>query len=758
VLDGQVTDQGAELSLLDAKDSFEIRLHGRGGQGGVTCAKILAAAYARLGRWVQTFGDYAGERSGAPLRAYTRVSTQRITNRNKVYEPDEILVLDPSLLGADTVEGLRAGASVLLNSPQDAASYNGKLAPFQVATVDATAIARRRGIGSRSVVIVNTTIAGAYARIHGLDLGLLHATFDQLGLGNDFVAAQEAYEAVVTRPPLTPDIASTTRTKLVVLSRAQQPVRALTQHVSSGATGLLTGQWSSQRPRYVDNLAPCNAWCPAGNDVVGFIQAAATQGEQAAAAVLGKSTPLAATCGRVCPAPCMDGCSRGAYDGSVNIRALERWTADHSPVAMRPAQRAASAKHVAIVGGGPAGLAAAYEITQRGHLATMYEREAQLGGVLRVGIPSYRLPREVLDREIRGIVECGVQVRCGVSLDADDVAQLQRNHDAVIVATGLQRPIRPDIPGSDLGGIDSGTTFLRLLSLGDAPRFEGRVVVLGGGNTAMDCARSARRAGAREVIVACREGREQMPAIREEIEEAEEEGIILMTLRQPTRFFGDQRIEGVQLAEVEWPRQQGAWPIITERTERIDCDQVIIAFGQSADLGILPSSWQLRNDRFWQDDEALLVFGAGDVATSEGTVAHAIGSGRRAAGLAMKALGLEVEPFSRPDKTKAVAASTIRYEHFTPSAPKGDRALGDAQRVESFAEVNRGLTDLSEAQRCFSCGSCTQCDSCMVYCPEGIITRAASGDAAYAVDFDFCKGCGVCVEECPRESMAMVSQ
>jgi 2-oxoacid:acceptor oxidoreductase gamma subunit (pyruvate/2-ketoisovalerate family) len=254
--------------------SIEIRLHGRGGQGGVTCAKILAAAYAEQGLSVQTFGDYAGERSGAPVRAYTRASDEPITNRNKVYHPDHLLVLDPSLLGADVVEGLAPGGSLLLNTPAPLASFAGRFEEFELATIDATAIARRHEIGTRTVVIVNTTLAGAYAKVHGISLDVLRETYGVLGLLSNFDAAVEAYEAVQTRSASR----AAPATKAAAVASPDDAVMPLAEHLESGPTGLKTGSWSTQRPFYVENLAPCNAWCPAGNDVVHFVQAVAGGG------------------------------------------------------------------------------------------------------------------------------------------------------------------------------------------------------------------------------------------------------------------------------------------------------------------------------------------------------------------------------------------------------------------------------------------------------------------------------------------------
>lgn len=730
-------------------ESLEIRLHGRGGQGGVTCAKIVAAVYAQLGKSVQTFGDYSGERSGAPVRAYTRVSNTPIENRNKVYQPDHLIVLDPSLLSDDTVTGLAPGGTLLINTPQEPQAFAERFAPFRVATVDATQIARSNKIGTRSVVIVNTTIAGAFCRALGLPLEALQHVYGKLGLLSNLPAAKEAYEQVRVHEAHAK--AARTGAGAVALSN----VLPLEAHREGAPTGLKTGSWRSQAPQYVTQLAPCNAFCPAGNDVVGFVQALAKEGEAAAAAVLRKTTPFPGVCGRVCPAPCMEGCNRAELDGAVNIRALERWISDHvAPEATRPTP-AQSAKRFAIVGSGPAGLSAAYSLARWGHRVVLLEAERALGGVLRTGIPTYRLPREVLDREIDAILSLGVEVRLGQKIDAAAVQALGKEFDAVLLATGLARLRRADGPNTALPGIEQGIDFLHRLNLEGTAAPKGHVVVLGGGNTAMDCARSAVRAGASKVTVVYRRSRAEMPAIPEEIEHAADEGVDFVMLRAPIGFYGEGKVEGVELAEVELGPPDSAGrrsPIVTERKSRMACDTVLLALGQSAELSILPKGLELSDGRVLSGGAPTNLFACGDLATSEGTVTHAIGSGRRAAARALRALGVEVEEFVRPDRSLAVAATDIRFDHFERAAPEQGRLLEAGSRKSNFKEVDAGLASKLEAHRCFSCGHCTKCDTCMVYCPEGIIHRA---DGGYEIDYAYCKGCGICVTECPRRSMEM---
>jgi len=738
---------------------MEIRLHGRGGQGGVTCAKLLAAIYARLGKSVQAFGDYAGERSGAPIRAYTRTGDGPITNRNKVYEPDSLVVLDPSLLTDGVVGGLRPGGLLLVNTADPPEGLAERFPGFKLATVDATGIARRHGIGSRSVVIVNTTLAGAYVKAMDIPLETLEETYADLGFASNLEAAREAYAQVQVLEGVATEAESAAEAQVASPWGAtlEGDVPDLVDTLEGPEPTLKTGSWRSQRPEYRDQIAPCVAQCPAGNDVVGYVQALATEGEAAAAAVLGRSTPFAAVCGRVCPGFCMAACNRREYDGAVDTRGLERWIADHVPVARTEVTPAENPRRIAIVGSGPAGLTAAYHLALTGHEVVVYEMEQELGGVLRTGIPEFRLPRDVLDREIDGILALGVETRCGKPITAEDLAAMAESYDGIILATGLQwlRGLR--IEGTGLDGVEQGIHFLSRINSGEQRGLLGRVFVLGGGNTAMDCARSALRAGADSVVVAYRRTRAEMPAIADEIEEALQEGVEIRFQLAPISFIGRERVEGIELADVEMgpPDESGRRrPMVTDRTTLHDCDAILLALGQGAETDFLPKGWALHDDQIWDKDRPLPVFAAGDFATNEGTVAHAIGHGRRVATQVLAALGEPVEIFERPAEAVTVTTADIRFAHFPRHAPTGLMHEPPMERIGDFREVSLGLPDAGEAQRCFSCGRCTDCDTCLVYCPEGIIRR---DDGGYLIDLDYCKGCGICVTECPRGAIVMVS-
>jgi 2-oxoacid:acceptor oxidoreductase gamma subunit (pyruvate/2-ketoisovalerate family) len=729
---------------------LEIRLHGRGGQGGVTCAKLIAAIYAQLGLNVQTFGDYGAERSGAPVRAFTRVNRVPIKNRNKIYHPDHLLVLDAALLATPVLDGVSAGAMILLNSTEGTTKYAEKFANFRYGIIDATGIAREHGIGTSTVVIINTTLVGAYVKLLGLPLELLEDVYTKMGLSDDLAAAQEAYQKVQIRPP------SNGKTKVTEGGEVEvslPEVKPQTAHSEDIPTQMKTGSWSTQLPGYENYVAPCNYACPAGNDVVGFIQALNKSGNDAAAEVLQRTQALPSVCGRVCPAPCMSECNRTQMDGAVNIRSLERWISDHAEY--RPqAEKAERPRSLAVIGGGPAGLSSAYQLALRGHQVTIFEKEAKLGGVLRYGIPVYRLPDDVLDRDLERILSLGVRVECNHPVDRSTMVRLHQDYDAVIICKGFGAAYTLSAAGETLDGIEQGLSFLARSREGEAKtQLSGDVVVIGGGNTAIDCARSALRSGATSVKLVYRRSREEMPAIEAEIDDAIREGIQLLPLRQPVAFRGVGYVAGIVLAEVELgePDADGRRrPLVTERTSELACSKVLLALGQENELNLLPENWQMRDARAWSGDEPLNIWFAGDCATADGTVTHAIGNGRLAA---LAALGsLDGGESTAPDLQQdgLVAPAQIRFSHFPILAPNQDRHKVLEESRTSFEEVNLGLTGPEEAERCFSCGRCTQCDTCLVYCPDGVISRCENG---YRIDDEYCKGCGICVAECPRRAM-----
>lgn len=738
---------------------LEIRVHGRGGQGGVTCAKLCSLVYSRLGLFTQTFGDYGMERTGAPIRAYTRVDRSPIKNRNKVYVPGHLLILDPSLFGEDILDGAPPGSLVLLNTREDISAFHGLHEQFRFATVNATEIARKHGIGTAAVVIVNTAIVGAYARVVGFPIRVIEETYSLLGLQTDLLAAKDAYHAVAVRESRDEGKDS----PFVVPKAGPKPftdVIALTEQTSDIPTRLKTGAWRTQSPLYRTFQAPCHDACPAGNDIPGFIQALKQDGVDAAARVLLKTQALPSVCGRVCPAPCGASCNRSGYDGSVNIRGLERWVGDHASEYMPEVDTCDSPLKIAVVGGGPAGLGAAFALTQAGHHVTVYESQPKLGGVLRSSIPTYRLPEYALDQDIKRLVALGIKSKCGQSLNPQNIKDLAKDYDAVMIATGQAGTRSIDCQGVHLSGVEQGLGFLNRVKIGGSQGLQGNVIVIGGGNTAVDCARTALRCGATKVSLVYRRGLEEMPAIEEEIEEAIAEGVELILYRQPVTFLGDNRVTGIEFAEIELgdPDESGRKrPLATNSRAIMPCNHVLLAAGQYSDLGILPSEWIVKHGRGHMDDQPLNVWLSGDVTTGAGTVSHAVGHGRRVACDLLDSLSkcgsADAEVCAPTPET--VMPDNIRFSHFPISERHQDRHLPVHSRTAGFQEVDLGLDDSAEAERCFSCGQCTRCDTCLTYCPEGIIIQQSGG---YFVNGDYCKGCGICVWECPRHAMQMIAQ
>lgn len=696
---------------------MEMTLYGRGGQGGVTLAKLIAAAWFSRGKHAQAFGVYAAERSGAPIQAYVRVDDVEITNHNQIREPDHVVVLDPTLIGQANLAGASAEGWMILNTPgapEDWPAFSGR----RVAAIDATAIAVRHGLGTRTVPIVNTTMLGAISRIFGFGFEEVLSVLEDFGYrGNNIDAAKEAFDSIsgghVAGEPV-----------VVAPARNRAPISSLLDPGVGAAPAIRTGSWATRRPERRALTPPCNAVCPAGNDVQGFIDAAARGDYDGALAVLLETSPLPGICGRVCPAPCMDACNRREFDERVNVRELERYVADHAnwPDPALPWRH----ERAAVVGSGPAGISAAYHLARDGWHVALYEASDELGGVLRNGIPEYRLPKEVLDREIGFVLLHGVNAYVDSPIDAAALDSLADRYDAVFVATGLQR-------ARSLEGTPAmqGIEFLDRVHRHDVQFSGQRIVIAGGGNTAIDAARSSLRLGAASVRLLYRRTRAEMPAIAEEIDAALEEGVMLDELALPEKLEGD-RLHCMRMVLGE-PDESGRRRPIADPSARfaIDCDQLILAFGQEPDVSLA------GRENVWY---------GGDFATNEGTVAAAIRSGRKAAEIIRGAT-------QTTDAPRVAKVEDLHLNLFEHAPRQHGGTLAPEVRRHSFAEVHGGLEDArAEARRCFSCGTCNTCDRCRDHCPDGILTRTGN---EYRFDYDYCKGCGVCAAECPRGVVVM---
>ena len=344
---------------IETTAMMEITICGRGGQGGVTLAKIIASTYFLKGKYVQAFGVYAAERSGAPIQAFVRVDDQEITNHNQVQHPDHIVVLDRTLIVAGLDAAMKPGGYVIVNTPKDNQEYREHFSGREVGSLDATSIALENGLGTRTVPIVNTTMAGAIGRVLGLSLADVLAGLEHLGFaGANKTCARQAFKQVqveqlsgeIHREPKAQDAGH---------------IAGLFDEDIGGMPKIKTGSWATEKPERRQLTPPCNHICPAGNDVRGFVDALGKEDYDAALEVLLQSSPLPGVCGRVCPAPCMDACNRASFDASVNVRELERAAAEKGA---RPAPNTPwKDDNIAVIGSGPAGLSTAYHLARLGY-------------------------------------------------------------------------------------------------------------------------------------------------------------------------------------------------------------------------------------------------------------------------------------------------------------------------------------------------------------------------------------------------------
>lgn len=738
---------------------IEFVIHGRGGRGGVTLAKLIASVYYRRGLHVQAFGVYGAERTGAPVQAYVRVDEREIDVYGAIATPDHVIIVDPSLVAPAAAAGERAGGWIVVNAGQPPETFAGVFPGRRVAAVDANAIAVAQGLGTVAVPIVNTALLGAVARALGIDFADVEGALGDAGLGGANVAAARAAFAQVLATEEPGDIAQ-------AASEERHACLSFLDERVGTRPSTHTGAWASWRPHSRELRPLCSDSCPAANDVRRFVQAAAAGDDDGALAILLETSPFPGTCGRVCPAPCMDACNRGVLDGAVDVRDIERALADR---AAWPRPRcAAGGAPVAVVGSGPAGLSAAYHLARLGHPVTVLEAAPELGGLLRTGIPEFRLPRPVLEREIEFVLAHGVEAHVGRRVDRARLRRLRRDHAAVLVATGLQSRRALDIPRASAAVVEQGLDFLAYSRVGETDLGGAAVVVVGGGNTAVDAARTAVRLGAGEVRVVYRRSRAEMPAIAEEIEEALEEGVTIEELLSPVRLCerdGGKRLECRRMTLGDPDESGRPRPRATEGEDAlvaVPCDRLLLAVGQEGDFSLLPRTTASFHGPLLVDGALAPVYAAGDLTGGEGTVAGAIGDGRRAALAVHAALNppqwaaATAPPADGASRDATLAGPESVHLDAFPPLPRERVALRPPRlRRRDFKEVHRGFAlqrdhDAlgAEAQRCFSCGACTGCDLCVIYCPEGVVQRAPGRQPE--VDYDYCKGCGLCAAACPR--------
>ncbi|MBF6557640.1 MAG: NAD(P)-binding protein [Acidimicrobiales bacterium] len=537
------------------------------------------------------------------------------------------------------------------------------------------------------------------------------------------------------------------------------PPFAITLDVGSSRANR-TGSWRVNRPRYVDRLPPCNNACPAGEDIQGWLYRAESGDYQTAWRRLVEDNPFPAVMGRICYHPCEAACNRAQLDEAVGINSVERFLGDLAIERAWPLPPAGAdtGKRVLVVGAGPAGLSATYHLRRLGHHVCMVDSASMLGGMMRYGIPAYRLPRAVLDAEVARIIALGVDVNLNHAVRDIEYERREGGFDAVFLGVGAQLARRTDIPAGDSSKVIDAISLLHRVADDDPPMLGRRVVVYGGGDTAVDAARTARRLGATDSVIVYRRNRDRMPAHGDELEEALGEGVTMRWLSTVSGFEGDRLVlEKMRLNESGFPEPTG-------ETESLDADSLVLALGQDTDLSLLDQAPDVHvEDGVVEIRSTMMtgergVFAGGDSVRSERTATVAIGHGKRAA-QNIDAFLSDVEPHEPVQRELATFDSLNTW--YYADAPRTRRPeLERARRQSTFEEVVGSLTEenaLFEARRCLSCGNCFECDNCFGVCPDNAVIKLGPSQG-YEFDFDFCKGCGICARECPCGAIEMVPE
>ncbi len=522
-----------------------------------------------------------------------------------------------------------------------------------------------------------------------------------------------------------------------------------------------TGAHRSRKPVYMDFLPPCNHACPAGEDIQAWLALAQNGEYEAAWQKLLENNPFPAIHGRVCYHPCETSCNRAYTDQEVSIHAVERFLGD---LAMEKGWKPefdapAGGKRVLIVGAGPSGLSAAYHLIRLGHDVEIREAGPFAGGMIHFGIPAYRMPRKELNQEIQRVVDMGARIVLDCRVDDIEQAKAEGGFDAVFVAVGAHLSKNIDIPSRDARKMLDAVSFLKSVENGEDLKLGRRVAIYGGGNTAMDAARTAKRLGAEEAVIIYRRDRASMPAHDFEADEAIEEGVKINWLRTIKEI--DCTTMTVEVMELD----ENGRPQPTGRTETLETDALIMAVGQETDTGFLK---QVEGIEFNWDGTVIVgpnmmtgaegVFAGGDMVPSERSVTIATGHGKKAARYIDA--WLRGESYKPAAKHPIVEHDKLQLWYSTEAPKKAQGELSPEARLGGFDEILQGYSEkeaLFEAKRCLSCGNCFECDGCYGSCPEDAIIKLGKGKR-YLYDYDKCTGCAACFEQCPCHAIEMVDE
>ena len=524
-----------------------------------------------------------------------------------------------------------------------------------------------------------------------------------------------------------------------------------------------TGSWRTERAQYVDRLPPCNHACPAGENVQEWLYHAeeGEVGYERAWRQIMEDNPFPAIMGRVCYHPCESSCNRGQLDEAVGIHSVERFLGDEAikrgwtlAVDAEP-----TGKRVLIVGAGPSGLAAAYHLVRAGHEVTIRDAGSAPGGMMRYGIPQYRLPRDVLAAEAQRVLDMGITLEPDSKVTNVLEAMQEGSFDAAFLAVGAHIGKRTYVPAGDSARIVDAVSMLRSMEEGERPLLGRRVAVYGGGDTAMDAARTAKRLGASDAVVVYRRPRERMPAHDIEVDEAAQEGVEMRWLSTVKHADeGKLVIERMELDESGFPQPTG-------ELEELEADSLVLALGQEADLSLLEGvpGIESENGVVKVGPDLMTghpgIFAGGDMVPAERSVTVGAGHGKKAARYIDG--WLRGDPYRPPPKHDLATFETLNTWYYADAPRTVQPHLELARRTGTFAEVARGLDEsnaLYEARRCLSCGTCFSCDNCYGVCPDNAVIKLGEPGERYQIDLDFCKGCGICVAECPCGAIEMVPE
>lgn len=520
-----------------------------------------------------------------------------------------------------------------------------------------------------------------------------------------------------------------------------------------------TGSIRKSKPVYVDFLPPCNQGCPAGENIQAWLALMQGGEFQKAWQKLTEENPMAAVHGRVCYHPCESACNRDALDTSVSIHSLERYLGDlalENQWKFTP-PKSKSGKRILIIGAGPSGISAAYHLTKLGHDVSIFEAGPIPGGMMNFGIPAYRLPRNILQAEIQRIMDLGIELRLNYKVTNILQEKTGGNFDAVFIAIGAHISKKTDIPARDAGKVLDAVSFLREVELGNSPKIGRRVAIYGGGNTAMDAARTAKRLGAEEALIIYRRDRDHMPAHEFEADEAISEGIKIHWLRTIKNI--DESALTIEVMDIVDGK-----PIPTGKFETLEADAVILALGQETETDFMKA---IPGIEFKHDGTVIVgknmmtghegIFAGGDMVPGERTVTIATGHGKKAA-KNIDAWLRNIE-FNKPASNPVIKADKLHVWYKTFADTKLQEHLSPEQATLSFDEIVGGYSHdeaLYESQRCLSCGNCFECDGCFGACPEDAIIKLGPGKR-YMYNYTLCTGCAVCAEQCPCHAIEMIA-